>query len=430
MKPSQSSIITLSLALAAFTHSLRSDIVIPGANGADGALNITADTVIDLSKAVSGEWSDTLNAANAGKGIYDSNKWAVVFKYTEVTIASGAKVTFKNHPSRAPLVWLVQGNVAINGDLSLDGEKFTEPPLLAEPGPGGFRGGTGRYSDGATESPGFGPGGGGAKAGNTWGEFGGGGSYGSVGFRGQPVYGNPSLIPLIGGSGGGGRNAGFGTPGWGGGGGGGAILIASGGTVSVNGMIHSNGGDGNYRRNMENDFAGGSGGGIRIVCDTLAGTGVVQCLGGVSTIFGGLGRIRVERVSTSNSWIVTPDPSVVDIASGSSAILWPPSGSPEVRIVSIGGADAPPDPRAAFGTLGADVAIPITSSTAVIVETRNVEQASEVLVRGTPRMSGNYSETKATVASIVSTDPLVIRWTAALPVQAGYSAVQVRVIRP
>ena len=166
------------------------------------------------------------------------------------------------------------------------------------------------------------------------------------------------------------------------------------------------------------------------MCDTLAGTGVVQCLGGVSTIFGGLGRIRVERVSTSNSWIVTPDPSVVDIASGSSAILWPPSGSPEVRIVSIGGADAPPDPRAAFGTLGADVAIPITSSTAVIVETRNVEQASEVLVRGTPRMSGNYSETKATVASIVSTDPLVIRWTAALPVQAGYSAVQVRVIRP
>lgn len=112
------------------------------------------------------------------------------------------------------------------------------------------------------------------------------------------------------------------------------------------------------------------------------------------------------------------------------AVLWPPAGSPEVRIVSVGGQAAPADPRASFGTFGADVALPITSSTQVLIETKNVEQASQVKVRGTPRSNGNFTEVVATVDSIVSNDPLVIRWKADLPVNVGYSAVQARVIRP
>ena len=53
-----------------------------------------------------------------------------------------------------------------------------------------------------------------------------------------------------------------------------------------------------------------------------------------------------------------------------------------------------------------------------------------VKVRGTPRSNGNFTEVNATLSSVVSEDPLVLRWTANLPVQSGYSAVQVRVIRP
>ena len=97
------------------THA---NINIPS-DGSDGNLIVTANTVIDLSEAVSGTW-DANNTANAGKGIYDPAKWAVVFKYRSVSVAAGATVTFKNHATRAPVVWLVQGDVTINGTVSLD----------------------------------------------------------------------------------------------------------------------------------------------------------------------------------------------------------------------------------------------------------------------------------------------------------------------
>ncbi len=403
------------LGALALASTVQASIIVPGANGTDGVLNITANTVIDLSQAVTGPW-DNDNTPNAGKGVYDPAKWAVVFKYTEVNIAAGATVTFKNHASRAPVVWLVSGNVTIDGTLSLDGQNFQQAPALAEPGPGGFRGGTGLFSPGVGASSGFGPAGG--YRDNIHGYA---GSYGSKGNFGLPPYGNPSVIPLIGGSGGAGR-ADF--PNHAGAAGGGCILIACANSISIEGLIRANGGSGA-------DFAGsGSGGGIRLVTDTLVGGGAAQALGGGVLNFGGLGRIRIERVVNSNTLSVTPDPSVVALPVDSTALLWPPSGAPEVRVLSIGAINTPADPRAEFGTIGADVALPLTSSTQILVETKNVEQASQVKVRGTPRSNGNFTEVVATVDSIVSNDPLVIRWKADLPVNVGYSAVQAHVIRP
>jgi len=138
------------LVLFSLIHS-QAAIIVPGANGSDGALNITTDTVIDLSQAVTGVW-DADNTANAGKGVYDPDKWAVVFKYSSVTVAATKTVTFINHPSRAPVVWLVNGNVTINGTVSLNGANGANNnpslmvPNLAEGGPGGFRGGSGYFS--------------------------------------------------------------------------------------------------------------------------------------------------------------------------------------------------------------------------------------------------------------------------------------------
>jgi len=58
---------------------------------------------------------------------------------------------------------LAEGNVDIEGVVSLDGEACFEasfPYTYAEPGPGGFAGGArGFYSEGLYESGGFGPGG-------------------------------------------------------------------------------------------------------------------------------------------------------------------------------------------------------------------------------------------------------------------------------
>jgi hypothetical protein len=425
-----------SLALFWAATCTKAQLVIPGADGSDGVLNITTNTVIDLSQAVTTNW-DANNSANAGSGIYDSNQWAVVFKYSSVVICSNATVTFHNHASRAPVVWLVNGNVTINGSVVLDGQSWLTAPALSEPGPGGFRGGCGNYLGGQANGAGFGPGGGNtftyqSIVGRPFTICGGGGSYGSVGVSGPPVYGNPSLIPLIGGSGGGGGDdpdANIG--GVSGGAGGGAILIACAGTLNDSGTISAMGGYG-YSQNFYGIYGSGdgSGGGIRLVAQTLAGNGTVLAPGGSNPMAGGLGRIRIERVVNTNSISVTPDPSVVDLAPGSTALLWPPNNAPVLTIVSIGTTNAPADPRAGFGTIGADVVQPLTNSIPVVIETTNVEQASQVFVLGTPRSNGSSTEVNATVSSVVSTSPLTLLWTANLPVNVGYSAIQVQVVRP
>lgn len=315
-------------------------------------------------------------------------------------------------------MWLVSGDVTIAGTVSVNGQGSVTAPRLAEPGPGGFRGGVGYFSVGAAEGAGFGPGGG-ARASSTQAN---GGSYGA----GAAAYGNPSLIPLIGGSGGSGAarsNAN------GGAGGGGAILIAATGTVTINGILRANGGDG--APFYFSDRAGaGSGGGIRIFCNTLAGSGSINALSGLGTNGGTVGRIRIERAVSTSTANIVPDPSVVPLETDATALLWPPPSAPEVRVVSIGGVAAPDDPRAAFGASGADVALAETTTTQVLIETTHVEQASTVQVRLTPRSNANAVVINATVDEVVSESPLVVRWLADVPVNTGYSAVQVRVVRP
>ena len=97
---------------------------------------------------------------------------------------------------------------------------------------------------------------------------------------------------------------------------------------------------------------GGSGGGFRLVGKSITGAGRVASLGGGGSWVGGLGRIRLERASYSGSLLVNPDPSVVNLADGATALIWPPANAPTVKVVSIGGATTPPDPRAEFGAAG------------------------------------------------------------------------------
>ena len=419
----------LAISLAAAMSSSAA-IIVPGANGTDGALNITADTEIDLSQAITAAW-DSNNTANMGKGVYDATKWAVVFKYSSVNVAVGATLTFKNHGSRAPVVWLVSGNVTIAGTVKLDGQNSitTGAARLAEPGPGGFRGGNTSGTVGTGSGPGFGPGG--AQIVHNQRNLGN-ASYGSLAPTGSSnIYGNPSIIPLLGGSGGSGAG---GDQGYGlneqdgGAGGGGAILVASANGITINGLISARGGD-DSNRVWPYTTGSGSGGGIRLLSDSLTGAGEISAIGGVA-LKGGNGRIRLERVSNNTSMAVVPAPSVVDLSAGASALLWPPTGAPEVKIISLGGQPAPADPKSGFGTSGADVSIPTATTTPAVIETTNVEQASQVKVRITPRDTYDFTEVNATYDSTVSASPLVIRWNATLPTNLGYSAVQVKVIRP
>jgi len=316
--------------------------------------------------------------------------------------------------------------VTIAGTVNLNGGNHVVAPDLSEPGPGGFRGGMAHYGPGSAGSPGFGPGGGGRT------DRGYGGGH-STGANGTPTYGNPSLLPLIGGSGGGGD--GDTDQGYGGAAGGGALLIATVGTVTVSGQVTAKGGVGfthyNYR-----STGGGSGGGIRILCSSLTGDGKIEAIGGDSLYAGGLGRVRIERISVdeaAGSLDITPTPSVVALAEAATPLLWPPTDGPKVEIISIGGETPPADPRASFGAGGPDVAITQDTTTVVVVETTNVEEASSVYVRVAPRANANYTRTLVPPEGKEVTSvgpPLVIRWTVTVPVTAGHSAVQVQVIRP
>lgn len=386
-------LLSLLIALCGLSVS-KADLTIPS-DGTDLDFNPTQSVEVDLSQAITGNWNDPVPAANAGKGIYDRNQWAVVFKFRSVNIPAGVTVTFKNHASRAPVVWLVQQGVTIIGPgnaanaapaVGLDGASGGAGDLgsvPAEPGPGGFRGGPkGLLGDGA----GLGIGGGR----NHW-------AYGAATFLG--AYGNPRLIPLIGGSGGGAGDA----PG---GAGGGAMLIACSGSITLSGRISSNGGS-----------VYGTGGGIRLVATSLLGDGRLTALG-ISP-----GRIRIEANQVSPT--ITISPESIAVPPPQIPVIWPPSNAPSVRITSVAAASVPTDPRAPLNT-GADVGIQNSGISEILVETTNFPVEGVVRVR----IAQKYGGFDWANATYVGGNNARATWKATSTFTAGYTTLQARAIVP
>jgi hypothetical protein len=387
--------------LALSVGAARAAIVV-SSDGSDGAFSPAGNIEIDLSKAVTGTWNAS-NAANAGKGIYDASKWAVVFKYTNVTIPAGVTVTFKNHPTHAPVVWLVSGSVNIAGSINLDGKTPANNGTPAEPGPGGFRGGVGG-GQAVSWSGGFGPGGGTRQAASGPGA----GSYTATGTGSQSwTYGDPGLLPLLGGSGSAGddqlRD---------GGGGGGAILIACANTVTIAGSIQA--------RGAVAAKGGGAGGGIRIVADKLAGAGTLSATGGAAGGWtGSVGRIRLEANQTTMTGTATP-PSSVGIPIVGNPDIFPPANAPRIAITQIAGINAPTDPKAALTSPGQDVAVAITSSTKVRLQANNVPLNWRIYVRIIPKTGGD----SYAAATLLSGDANASVWEATTTLPPGLAAIE------
>src|ERR1017187_4332824 len=158
------------------------------------------------------------------------------------------------------------------------------------------------------------------------------------------AYGNPQILPLIGGSGGkaGGSN---------GGAGGGAILIAVSGTISIGGSLHANGqcSGGGYC---------GSGGAIRLVANQVLGSGAIDAS------YARLGRIRIEANTTSSALNVNP---VVIAVPPNPLVIWPATNAPTVQVVSVGSLTAPADPLARMSVSGNDDLILASTNTVAIV---------------------------------------------------------------
>jgi plastocyanin len=391
-----------------------------GSDGSDGALNVATNTEIDLSQAVPAPWNTA--SPQPGKGVYDAEKWAVVFKYTSVDIAAGATVTFKNHGSRAPVVWLVQGDVIISGSVVLDGAAGHAggvEPRHAEPGPGGFLGGQGSHAVLMDNSGGFGPGG--AFWGG-WGAGGPGGSYATAGTTGPgggtpaPTYGNAAVLPLIGGSGGAGGRSEFATAG--GGAGAGAILIASAQTILVRtgASLRANGGTGGWPGG-----GGGSGGAIRLLADrvTVETNATVRALGGSAgpaAGLGGLGRIRLEANTISSQSESAPP-----ATSGPPGPVFPPSESPTVRAVALASQPVPAYPYGGFFFPYVDMTIGTYETVTLQIEARNLDVASTLTVRVGLRAGQAFT----VPATFVGGNHQLSTWRAEFALPHGMSAIQV-----
>jgi hypothetical protein len=369
-------------------------------DGSDGALHPTTDVQIDLSQAATGTWNQPGN----GRGVYDPDKWAVVFKYSSVAIPEGVTITFKNHPSRAPVVWLVQSNVTIAGTVSVCGHDSVEYPagllrFQGEPGPGGFRGGATAVNVQDCGGEGLGPGG---------------GPLGSVA---SYDYGNAGLSPILGGSGVASDSD------WSGGGGGGAILIAAGDTLTLTGSVAATGGSGG---NWYSGIYGGgaSGGGIRLVADKAFGSGSLLANGGSGWGYpsGGPGRVRLE-VNVSD-FALTSDPWYTYAPAGTDPDIWLPAGKPRVKVVSLGGLPAPADPKAGitYDTIDFYLA-PCTVPRTIVIQADNVPLTWKVGVRVCPT---NCTASTWVDATYVSGDESSSIWQADLTLSEWYTVIQVR----
>jgi hypothetical protein len=377
----------------------KAQLTIPS-DGSDGALNITEDTVIDLSQAVTGTW-DQNNSANAGKGVYDPEKWAVVFKYSSVNIAGhttgspeqlvGRTVRFINHPSKAPVVWLVQGNVVINGILELSGALATNNTVEAltptEPGPGGFRGGAS-------------------------GPSGNGSGYGPAGFHGYSGryatdYGNPQIIPLIGGSGGSANASNSGN------GGGGAILIACSGSATIGGRIRSDGTDTAIADHL------GSGGAVRMIASSIIGSGSISTISANSS----QGRIRLETTSLAPSLLTFPE--TIGVPPANPPVIWPAANAPKARVVSVDAVNAPTDPTSPL-VAAADVAIQNNNPVHILIETRDFPIEGVVQLAVIPKFSPRSWHT----ATRISGDINVATWRVTTTLPQGFVTLQARATQP
>jgi hypothetical protein len=365
-----------------------------------------------------------------------------VFHYTTVTIPSGVDISFKRNAANTPVTILASENVSIAGNIwvgysksptpsgqaSSDGGVFGDDGMPGIGGPGGFDGGSGGLgalfggSSGAPGGSGKGPGGGPAGSGTGGVRNGGGGAFASVGgsWNGNDagsgaVYGQVTLLPLVGGSGGGGGAGGSTYTGGGGGGGGGAILIASSKNLYVSGYIQANGGGGAESAGVGcgGGGAGGSGGAIRLVADTLdrGGPGnILQATGGSQSTscngggqYGGNGYIRLEAATAiTANWsqgYANPDYTFATVVGKLSV-----PNNPTLTIASVNGTVVPANPTGvaditlASGTGAVPVVINATNipvNTAVTIYLVPTNGARSV-VSPSPALSGTDSASSAT----------------------------------
>jgi hypothetical protein len=351
-----------------------------GSDGHDGVFNPTANIII--------------NMATHPDGIYH---------YTSVIIPANVTVTFTPNLKNTPVVWLVQGNVAIKGLVDVSGNN-PSGSTGGLGGPGGYRGGTG----GSPGRSGQGPGGG--LPGTSTSQYGGNASYGAPGNRSgglpgpTPTYGNQFLVPLLGGSGGGGSFSSIG----GGGGSGGAILIAASGTVQVDGEIRSFGGVGGFYNGSPAFWYGcGSVGAIRLVASKIVGSGRINPDSNPS---GWTGRVRFDTYENDFGGHISDA-----FSQGFQPIIIPLTGQlPQLTVISVAGVPVSPSPTGVLSTPDAVLSAQQTNPMQIVVQCVNLPLKTQITVSikpmdGLPVSAVGYNDTGTLAASMATVSIIIPR---------------------
>ncbi len=371
-------IVTAIVLLILSSHSLAATTFSSGSTGADGALNILTSVVFDDVSY------PALDADNDG-----------IYNFTTINIAAGATVTFSpTFFTGRPIYWLASDDVTIEGTIDVSGSPGYDIGagglvVSSVPGPGGYQGGLGSTAINYS-TRGLGPGGGDGTDGWTFASGhgagfltrGGSGYDGSSSLNPGKAYGNRYMLPLLGGSGGGGGGKWStvqSSQGGGGGAGAGAILIASSTNISMNGIILAKGGDGGDNLLVTDERyyggGGGSGGSIRLMGNTITGTGTMSAKGGAGGSTkagkGSPGYIKMEAYTFnysggSETHVYTARPSYVFI----------PSELVPIKITKVGGQAVPANARAMFDP--ADIVINNSGNTIIEIEARNIPLATVV----------------------------------------------------
>jgi hypothetical protein len=367
----------LILAFAALPAMLQAQFS-SGSTGSDGALNLTTSGTVTLDPT-------TLPNQCANN----------VCNFTTINIGANTVVVLTSQLWRnSSVVWLASGAVTIAGTVHADGMggaimSSSNPGLNrfpAAPGPGGFPGGVGGYLAQPAQ-PGAGFDGGAAGSPNSQG-----GGYATYGYY------NNQLTPLIGGSGGGGGAQGTAVAGGNGGGGGGALRIVSTSSITVNGLITANGGNGNGGIGPGNGGSGGggSGGVIHLVAPTVTGTGTLQTYNPTNT--------GVIEISATTNTFNSSGHQGPYIAAGLYAPPLP-SGVPSVTVTSVNGVSAPQYPTA--NPMVPDVTINTASTVSVVIATQNIPTSTAITLYLTSENAPDSSVTcgalTGTVASATAT---------------------------
>ena len=249
------------------------------------------------------------------------------YDFTSFVIEAGVTVSVTGSD---PLIIRTQNGATIDGVLTADGASGTNGVPMESSGiggagvAGGYDGGDGAFSvdEGPLEArAGFGPGAGGG--GTDWGP-GAGASHGSTGGNaalGDAVsgrmYGDPMLNILEGGSGAGGGSGGLECGGGGGGAGGGIIKLSVLGPLLIGqqGELRVNGGNGGTDGDDTcGGGGGGSGGTIWLQAGSITNDGLISAqggngfAGGQSNINpgGGFGRIRFDKNAQAGTGFILP----------------------------------------------------------------------------------------------------------------------------